>query len=330
MQFQLSLNDNESLSLYLRDRHLLDDDESIVLTETPGDGNMNCTVRGITTRNRSLIVKQSRPFVAKYPSIPAPEDRVLIEGQFYRMVSEYDELRQFMPRLLSLDSENFVIVLEDLGAASDFTSIYQPGVELLADELDQLLTFVERLHRQCRCHDSTPPITNRAMRELNALHIFRLPLDRDNGFDLNSMTPGLADTAATYCEDDRLRCSFVQMEQLYLSDGASLLHGDYYPGSWLNAAAGTRVIDPEFCFYGPPEFDLGIMLAHLMMSDQPNRLKQRMFSSTAATGRSRSLIEQFAGVEIIRRLIGLAQLPLSLDLSAKRELLEAARGLVVE
>jgi 5-methylthioribose kinase len=39
-----------------------------------------------------------------------------------------------------------------------------------------------------------------------------------------------------------------------------------FPGSWLKAADGLRVIDPEFCFLGDPEFDCGILAAHLMIA----------------------------------------------------------------
>ena len=60
-----------------------------------------------------------------------------------------------------------------------------------------------------------------------------------------------------------------ELGALYLQDGTSLLHGDYFPGSWLQTAAGVRVIDPEFCFFGPPEFDVGVLLAHLHLA-QPH------------------------------------------------------------
>ena len=42
-----------------------------------------------------------------------------------------------------------------------------------------------------------------------------------------------------------------------------------------------------------------------------------------------SLMSKFAGIEIIRRLIGLAQLPLELSLEERLELLDSAYELVV-
>jgi 5-methylthioribose kinase len=41
------------------------------------------------------------------------------------------------------------------------------------------------------------------------------------------------------------------------------------------------------------------------------------------------LLNQFVGVEILRRIIGLAQLPLSLSLETKKELLNEAKCLIM-
>jgi 5-methylthioribose kinase len=41
------------------------------------------------------------------------------------------------------------------------------------------------------------------------------------------------------------------------------------------------------------------------------------------------LLNQFVGVEILRRVIGLAQLPLSLSLETKKKLLKEAKGLII-
>ena len=43
-----------------------------------------------------------------------------------------------------------------------------------------------------------------------------------------------------------------------------------------------------------------------------------------------ALVAGYAGVEIMRRLIGVAQLPLSYDIDRKRSLLRLSRRLVVE
>jgi 5-methylthioribose kinase len=44
---------------------------------------------------------------------------------------------------------------------------------------------------------------------------------------------------------------------------------------------------------------------------------------------SESLVLQYAGVEMIRRILGVAQLPVSLSLETKRDLLERSRKMIV-
>ena len=44
---------------------------------------------------------------------------------------------------------------------------------------------------------------------------------------------------------------------------------------------------------------------------------------------SDSLVFQYAGVEIMRRILGVAQLPVRLSLEAKRRLLEQSRAMVL-
>ena len=45
-------------------------------------------------------------------------------------------------------------------------------------------------------------------------------------------------------------------------------------------------------------------------------------------GFSETLYQQYTGIEIIRRLLGLAQLPIQLDLAEKEALLENARAML--
>ena len=89
------------------------------------------------------------------------------------------------------------------------------------------------------------------------------------------------------------------------------------------------LIDPEFSFGGKPEFDLGVFYAHLILSGHDDALLARWLAQTVdAPGRDATLTRQFAGVEIMRRLIGVAQLPLALTLPAKAALLTRSRELV--
>ena len=92
------------------------------------------------------------------------------------------------------------------------------------------------------------------------------------------------------------------------------MHGDYFPGSWLRTSGGICIIDPEFCFLGTAAFDVGVMLGHLFLARQTAALREGFLGLYAASAPGGAevgrLARRFAGVEIMRRLIGVAQLPL--------------------
>ncbi|QJD77829.1 phosphotransferase [Spirosoma rhododendri] len=314
---------------YLVRRGWIDESESITALDKPGEGNMNYTLR-VSTPIRTLIVKQARAYVEKYPTIAAPAERAVVEGHFYEAVQSVSVLAEQMPQLLGIDPENNILVLEDLGQSPDYTSLYQPGQQLSYDELTALTDYLASLHHHFTQITPAPLFVNRAMRVLNHEHLFVYPFMTDNGFDLNTVQPGLQELAMAYKTDEPLKAAVQHLGDAYLADGTTLLHGDYYPGSWLRTEAGPKIIDPEFCFYGPPEYDLGVFIAHLLMADQPVSMTEQVLAMYRETNPfDDSLRQRFTAVEIMRRLIGLAQLPLHLSLDRKAQLLGEARYIFV-
>lgn len=330
-RFFLDPSDPAALESRLRDLGVLAATERIRSVAPAGPGNMNCVVR-VTTDTTSWIVKQSRPWVEKYPQFAAPEDRVLRERDFYRLVEGVPGVADRMPRCRASDDAARLLVLEDLGPGADGTGLYAGEASWIDSALDPLADFLSILHGWFDDRPCPIALTNRAMRALNAEHIFFLPLRENNGLDLDRLQPGLAAAAAPLQSDRRLVETVERLgHEVYLADGPSLLHGDFFPGSLLHSPAGPRVIDPEFAFLGRPEFDVAVFLAHLTLAGQPQSLG-RKFLAHYRPGRvwQESLVWQLAGIEIIRRLVGYAQLPLPRSLATKRELLERARAWVLQ
>jgi 5-methylthioribose kinase len=314
---------------YLVSQRVIAADGLPIAIERAGNGNMNLTLRVSTADHRSLILKQGRPWVEKYAHIPAPFERTLVEAAFYSAVATEPEVARGMPRLLRLDAANHVLLLEDIGRAGDFTSVYADS-RVSASTITALLDWLDRLTRVAVPIDARDLFANRAMRTLNHEHMFRFPLVETNGLDLDRITTGLAD-AARELQTDRAYCLAVDtLGRRYLADGRTLVHGDYFPGSWLKAADGVRVIDPEFCFVGDPEFDCGVLAAHLTIAQCSDDTLQMVSATAEARRLELSLVAAFAGVEIMRRLIGVAQLPLAFGIDRKRALLRRSRRLVVE
>ncbi len=322
--------DKDELEAYLKDQGWLKPNEQIAKIEKPGEGNMNFTLR-VDTGERSFIVKQSRDFVEKYPQVAAPEDRVLSEARFYEILRGNPALKAMTPDVIGLDEENNVLVMADLGAGSDYSRIYQKAENMDQEHLDFLVDFVADLHSSFSAENFDKPIRNREMRFLNYEHIFVIPFLENNGINLNDTIPGLQEAAKEFKTDKDLHAAVKMLGDRYLDDGDSLLHGDYFPGSWLKTAGGVKVIDPEFCFFGDPEFEMGVMCAHLEMANQPEEMITNALNRYSAKAKlDRELTEKFSAVEILRRMLGLAQLPLEMELEKRMELLRKAKAVLTQ
>jgi len=327
--YLLDCENQEAMLQFLRNRRWIATSERVLTAERAGEGNMNCTVR-VHTETRSFILKQARPWVEKYPTIPAPWDRTVVEARFYQLVSTHPVLRAQMPRFLAYDQECHLLMLEDLGAAHDFTFLYREDT-LDAEELQALIRYLVQLHGDFCNSERREDFVNREMRNLNHYHMFVLPLLPENNFRLDAITPGLKGSANRLLSDAPYQETVSKLGEQYLEeDGDCLLHGDYFPGSWLRTDEGIRIIDPEFCFYGPSEFELGVLVAHLHLARQPQSLIQDAVTRYASQRRlNERTMRQYAGVEIMRRLIGVAQLPLPYGLEEKEQLLSLSRRLVL-
>ena len=320
----------QALTAYLQNRGLLAAHDFVIRAEKPGEGNMNYTLRLIFNERESLICKQARPYVEKYPSIPAPQERILVEGNFYATLSENDAIAAYMPAIIHLDSENYILLLEDIGQANDLSYLYQKGETLSTDDAASLGAYLHILHSQFKETHTSDLSANRTLRALNHEHIFVYPLLLENGFNLDDIQAGLQELALVYKNDEALKAKAETLGAEYLADGTTLLHGDYYPGSFLASEKGLQVIDPEFSFYGFLEFDLAVLVAHLKLAQQSKTVLNsvlKAYNKPASFNENR--FNAFVGIEIMRRLIGLAQLPLALNLNEKEALLHEAYELIM-
>ena len=308
---------------FLLEINFLKESEEILSIEKPGEGNMNVVLR-VKTNQRSFIVKQSRPFVQKYQDIPAPEDRIDVEYQFYKAI-ESPAVTSHIPKILAYDAKNYLLILEDLGNCEDMSFLYKNRV-IETKSIQLLVDILSNIHKSDV--SNTYP-ENKELRALNHQHIFVLPFVTDNGFSLDTIQDGLEAVSQAYKNDKKLKEQIALVGERYLSEGTTLLHGDYYPGSWMTKEDDVFVIDPEFSFKGFPEFDLGVMAAHMVMATG-NKLLISTVKKAYTLKFDERLFLQITGIEIMRRLIGLAQLPLNRTLEEKKELLEIARLLIID
>jgi 5-methylthioribose kinase len=159
----------------------------VVSAAVAGAGNMNLVERVILSDGSSLILKRAHGWVEKYPDILAPIARAGVEAAFYHSVAG-TSVGGAMPHHIAFDEASAANLFEDLGEGTDGMAAYA-GTAITPADLDDVTDWMNALH------DLPVPLDtrlhNHAMRSLNAVHVFDFPLDQNNGFDLDAITPGL-------------------------------------------------------------------------------------------------------------------------------------------
>ena len=322
----INININSSLSkltLLLNKYNLLFDDEVLLKISKAGDGNMNIVLR-VKSNKRSFIFKQSRPYVQKFKEIQAPIERINVEYNFYKSINQIESQRNF-PKIIGYVKDHFFMMLEDLGISDDFLDIYIKR-KINKTSIIKLTRILKDIHL-CNYDDSYP--LNNELKKLNHQHIFVLPFMKNNGFSLNSVQPGLEILANTFINKENLKNKSLVIGEKYLKKGKTLLHGDFYPGSWMQNDNKIFVIDPEFSFVGDLEFDLGVFIAHIIIATQNKKYLNEIISYYSNSVNI-DLVSNYAGIEIIRRLTGLAQLPTNLTIKEKEVLLKLSEHLLLK
>ena len=292
-----------------------------------GDGNINF-VRRVRVGERSLVIKQARPSLERFPEYTVTTERIVFEQRYGEVVSDLaPEVANVLPEPLHFDPESRVLVMEDLGDGPRLdTELVAARVPLTA--LRTLGGFLGAVHcvTRPRAEQLAPRFGNDEMRALHGEHIFTLPYE-PNEFPISQ---GLRAEAHKRLASDSVRTRLRELRARYYDSREGLVHGDVQAGNVLLQDDRPRLLDAEIAHVGDPAFDLGTALAHLLVH-APLRSGAYREGAEAllegyrrAGGRSQdaSRARAYAGVEIMRRSIGAARLGFLADDEAATQALD--------
>jgi len=144
--YRLDLQRPDLLEHYLHQNGHLPQEVRITGIGSAGEGNMNCTLRVNTDDGESFILKQSRSYVERYPTIPAPEQRIHYEEDFYGIVRRDELIRSYTPQVLWSDRGNYLLAIQDFGNSSDFSHIYKKGNDVSKKDILSIAKVLSELH----------------------------------------------------------------------------------------------------------------------------------------------------------------------------------------
>jgi len=235
-----------------------------------GDGNLNL-VFIVEGKLGSVCVKQALPYVrVAGPSWPMSLQRAFYENAYYRTVAPF--VGALIPAIHHFDPDQHFTVMECLSPHI----ILRHGL-IAGTRYPNLAGDVgEYVARACFCTSDFAQAFESKMDGI-ALFTGNKPLIRIS-VDLifaepyriaernRHTSPQLDQIAADLRRDSALKVAVSRFGLKFLSEPQALLHGDLHSGSLMVTAAETRIIDPEFAFYGPIGFDLGAFFGNLLLS----------------------------------------------------------------
>jgi 5-methylthioribose kinase len=237
--------------------------------EEVGDGNLNLVfiARGPAG---GVAVKQALPYVRLVgESWPLPLSRAHYEHM--ALITEAHHAPGLVPEVLHYDETMALIVMELLephvimrrGMIEGI--VYPRFVEAITTFAANTLFFTSDL--ALTAAEKKAMIAafagNTALCKITEDLIFTEPyMIADN----NRWTPGLDDIAAAFREDGDLKVAISRLKRTFMGSAEALIHGDLHTGSIMVTETDTRVIDPEFAFVGPMGFDLGAVVANLLLN----------------------------------------------------------------
>jgi 5-methylthioribose kinase len=235
-----------------------------------GDGNLNLVfmVRGTSG---GIAVKQALPYVRLVgESWPLPLSRSHYEHQALTLQARLAP--GLVPAVLHHDEALALIAMQLLEPhiimrkGLIFGTSYPRFVEDITTYLARTLFFTSDL--------AVPAATkkegiaafagNHALCKITEDLIFTDPY---RAAEQNRWTsPWLDATAARFRADMDAHVAISRLKLKFLNAPEALIHGDLHTGSIMVTESETRVIDPEFAFYGPMGFDLGAVIGNLIMA----------------------------------------------------------------
>ncbi len=244
---------------------------SDIVANEIGNGNINYVflIKDKKYPSKSIIIKQALPYLrVAGESWPLTKERNLIE---YKALQFYEQLTPgFPPKLIVSDPEMCLFAMEFLGEHQ----ILRDGLlELnkypkLIDDITTFLShtlfftsdfFLPRVEKE-RLHSE---FSNTEMTKVQQDLIFTNPFKLSPENNWNRLLNELVIKTRT---NNNLKVKIADLKDKFQNKTQALIHSDLHTGSIMVNKNETRIIDPEFLFFGPMGFDIAALIQNLCMN----------------------------------------------------------------
>jgi 5-methylthioribose kinase len=245
-------------------------DADFLVTEV-GDGNLNLVfiIENRNNPDETLILKQALPYLrVAGDSWPLTRERMRYETQ---ALLKHNELAPGLaPQVYDFDEEMSLVIMENLKDHEIMRKglVARKRYPRFADHISTFL--VNSLFFTSDLYLTGPEkklleakFVNEQLRKLQEDFVYTNPYMESPE---NNWNPLLDDDVQAVRSDARLKLAIVEMKEAYMTHAETLIHADLHTGSIMLNEEDTRVIDPEFAFFGPMGYDIGAVLQNLVLN----------------------------------------------------------------
>jgi 5-methylthioribose kinase len=264
--------DEHSLPDYLRAQPALRatlGDGDLVAREM-GDGNLNqvFVVRAADT-GAALIVKQALPYLrVAGDDWPLTRERMRFEIaalEFHNRIAP-----DRVPTVHHADAEMSLVVMDYLESHEVMRAPLLAG-RRFPEFAAHISSFLATLHFSTsdmamggeEKKDLQRQFINPALCNIQEEFVYTNPYMES---EENEWHPGIDARVHEVRSDWQLKTAIAEVKDTYMTRAQAMLHGDMHTGSIMVTETDTKVIDPEFAFFGPIGYDLGTLFANLAIN----------------------------------------------------------------
>ncbi|SER41761.1 5'-methylthioribose kinase [Gracilibacillus ureilyticus] len=235
-----------------------------------GDGNLNYVFHIVDGKyGDSIILKQAGPVARISDEFKLSPDRNRIESDILKI--QYEYVPDHTPKTYQYDPVMNCFAMEDL---SDYEIMRSALIkhEIFPDFADHITTFMAKTllltsdvvmdHKKKK--DLVKSFINPELCEISEDLVYTEPF---YNCERNEVFPATRPfVEKEIWADDVLRLETAKLKFEFMTNAQSLIHGDLHTGSVFIKQGATKVIDPEFAFYGPAGYDIGNVVANLIFA----------------------------------------------------------------
>jgi len=246
-------------------------DLSALECEEVGDGNLNLVfiIRNRNDSSESLVVKQALPYLrVAGDSWPLTRERMRFEAQALML---YNELTPGLaPQVYLYDDVMSLVAMEHL---SQHEVMRKPLVarKRFPRFADQISTFLANV--LFKTSDLYLSGVDKKALQATYINPHLCKIQEDFVFTNpymespeNNWNPEIDPEVQAVRSNTALKLAIAELKEKYMTQGQALIHSDLHTGSIMVNAEDTRVIDPEFSFFGPMGYDVGALLSNLVLN----------------------------------------------------------------